>query len=191
MRALLQAAPADRLAAVLPPATRETGGFIAVWAAILAEKVEPRLRMVVPAGSRESERMVRLVRAVRHGPLLRLAAPDAPLHDLLAAADVAVYLPAGEASLGAPLAALALGVPLITLSAAGLREAASLDDALWLAAERTPKAVAGALLSVLAQPADAAARACAAQRGLRGRCRAADRLSAYASLQAPTSAGMC
>ncbi len=182
VRAALRLCAGDRVAVVLPPVTRATGGYFAAWAGLLVEKVHGCLRIVAPGGSREAERIGRLARAVRHDHMVRLAPAAISIHDLLAAADVSVYLEQGDGSLSTSLTALGTGVPLIAVDTPTLRAVLPSEDAAWLVADRQPKTVAAALLRVLDHPEEATRRAVAARDALAGRFEPAARLAAYRTL---------
>ncbi len=166
----------------MPPVTRATGGYFAAWAGLLVEKIHGCLRIVAPGGSREAERIGRLARAVRHDHMVRLAPAAMSIHDLLAAADVSLYLERGEGSLSTPLTALAAGVALIAVDTPALRAVLPSESAAWLVPDRQPKTVAAALLRVLDRPGEAARRAVAARDALAGRFEPAAKLAAYRAL---------
>ncbi len=152
VRRRLRLEPEQRVAVVLPPICRESGAFEAVWGAMLAEKVEPRLRVILPGGSREAERIMRLVAACRHGFFVRRA-PDASLPELLAAADVALLCARSAVSQTGLLSAAAAGLAVVATRAAdafGLLEA----DRSGAVVDRVePADIARALLAVLREPA--------------------------------------
>ena len=145
VRRRLDLEPEQLVALVLPPVTRASGAFEAVWGAMLAEKVEPRLRLILPAVSREAARVLRLVSACRHEFFVR-PAPHAALAELLVAADVAILAAREAVSQTGLLSAAGAGVPLVATRVA---DAFGLLDASRLLLAVEPAAVAQALLTAV------------------------------------------
>ncbi len=145
LRRRLRLEPEQFVAAVLPPVTRAGGAFEAVWGAMLAEKVEPRLRVVVPDGSREAHRVLRLAEACRHEFFVRRAA-RLPLARLLAIADVGLLPARSAVSQTGLLTAAAAGLPLVASRPA---DAFGLLEANEMLREVRPAGIARALLSLL------------------------------------------
>lgn len=137
------------VALVLPPITRTGGAFNAVWAGMLVEKVYPTLRMVVPSAGSETARIGRLVRSVRHEQLTRFAPPDVDLVELLAIADVAIYVPTGESPATAAMLAAEAGVPLVASSTADVLDVLPNGAAARLCAPGNVREAGRALLAVL------------------------------------------
>lgn len=93
LRATLGLVAEDRTVVILPPLTRESGAFEAAWACLLVRQVYPRLRLLVAGGSSEADRIMRLLKSVRHEAMGCLVPPDVSLGDLVALAEVAAYIP--------------------------------------------------------------------------------------------------
>lgn len=95
VRARFRLAAGDRLALVLPPTGPEGGPLLAVWAALIAQKVRPELRAVVPGHGDEIERIRRLLDAVQTQRLIACVGDGLRVDELLAAADLALFTPGG------------------------------------------------------------------------------------------------
>jgi glycosyltransferase involved in cell wall biosynthesis len=150
VRAQLNLGADDDVVLALPPVARSTGALTAAWAVLLLEKVRPTVRVVVPGAGREVERIVRLAEACHHEWVLRLAPSDLPLSALLAAADVAAYLPAADVPLGGPLAAALRGCPLVATAVPSLREWLAEENAVGWCRPGDPEDAARQLLQALA-----------------------------------------
>lgn len=124
VRERLRLAEGDVAVLVAPPVTRASGGFVAAWAAMLAEKMHPAVRCIVPAGGRETERIGRLVESCRHERMFRFAHPELSWEQLTAAADVCAFLAPGPAALGGAALAAAAGCPLVAARVPGHAELA-------------------------------------------------------------------
>ncbi|MEW6249144.1 MAG: glycosyltransferase [Planctomycetota bacterium] len=106
----------------VPPAGRDTGTLLAAWAAFVLEKVRHDVRLLLPDGDREGERVRRLVDACRHGWMVRHATPALRWAELLAVADIAAFLPSARADVDALAGAAAAGVPLVASDLPEVRE---------------------------------------------------------------------
>lgn len=150
---------------VLPPLTRAGGGFIAAWAALLAEKVRRDVRLVLPADGPDTQRVRRLIEDCRHSWMVRWGPPHLPLEDMLTACDVAAFTPVADAPLSGLAATIVAGIPVV---------AAAVPTVLELLDRRTgrlcrpgdPKDTARALLDALEHPDDSHRRAQQAQDNL-------------------------
>lgn len=80
---------------ILPPVSPGSGAFTATWGALVAQRVHTRLRILLPGRGAEVSRILRTADATGQTHVMRPAG-DAPLAELLAIADIAVYLPPGE-----------------------------------------------------------------------------------------------
>ncbi len=114
LRRSLKLATGDRVVVVLPPHSRATGVMEAAWACILVRQVAPSLRVVVARGSDESLRTERLLDSVRHAEMGCFAPSDTTLGELVALADVAVFIPRASDVAPAIPAALASGATVVT-----------------------------------------------------------------------------
>jgi len=160
----------DTAVLVLPPVVRETGAFWAAWAAMLLQQVRPRARLVLPNESREARRVARLVASCRRTWMLRLAGKNLPLAQLLAAADLAVYLPARDAPLSAVVWAMAAGRPIVAADVPAVREMLADGLTAWLCRPKSPKDACRRMLQALEDPQQARRRveAAAAQASAAG-----------------------
>jgi hypothetical protein len=97
----------------LPPVTRETGAIWVAWATLLAANVRPDVRLIVPDGDGEAERICRLVRACRHEHVARLARSGLKIAELISISDVIAFLPAEDAPVDTLYQAALSGRPLV------------------------------------------------------------------------------
>jgi glycosyltransferase involved in cell wall biosynthesis len=152
VRPLLDLSPEHTVVLALPPVRRETGAFVAAWATMLLAQVRRDVRLIVPDGGREAGRVTRLVDSCRHRWLLRSAGPDLALCKLLAAADLAIYLPPGDAPLGGVLSALAAGRTIVASVAPVTTELLTDGRNAWLCRPNNPKDAAARMLQALENP---------------------------------------
>lgn len=159
VRARLRLAPLDVALLALPPVERTTGTYAAAWAAFVLEKVHPNVRLVIPAGGADHGRVRRLAEACRHEWMVRLAPPDLRLDELLGSADLAVYLPDGDAAAGSLAQAVARGVPLVAADVPMIREFCPPGYPVWCCRPRDPEDAARTMLKALEGLTAVAARA--------------------------------
>jgi len=163
LRERLNLANGDFAILPLAPLTRQTGAFVAAWGTLLTEKIRPEVRLLLPPDGPERLRIHRLMESCRHEHVARFAPPGLPRADLLASADLAIYLPTGDAPQGALVAALASGCPLLAADVAPLREILTPGPCAWLCPPRSPAHAARGILAALEQPEESRRRASAAQ----------------------------
>jgi len=104
----------DQIAVLpLPPVTRESGAIWVAWASLLAANARPNVRLIVPSGNGEAERLWRLVRACRHEHVARRAPSRLTIAQLILISDVIAFLPAGDAPVDTLSWAAVSGRPLV------------------------------------------------------------------------------
>ncbi len=163
VRRQLGFAPQQIVVLALPPVLRSTGTFLATWATLLLEKVRSDLRLLIPAGGRELERVRRIVQSCRHEYMVRFTGPECTPAELVAAADLALFLPSGDAPVSGLAWAMAAGLPIVASDVAVVREFLRDGETAGLCAPKTPAIVAGTMLRAIEQPAESQRRAEAAR----------------------------
>lgn len=148
-RERLGLAAGDVAVAVLPPATRGSGAYVGAWAALLLEKVRPEVRVMLPEGGREAARVRRLVQACRHEWMACHVSRVMAVADLVCAADLGVYLPAGDAPQESVLAAMAAECPLVVSDVPAMRELLTAGRSAWFCGANDPEAAARCMLRAL------------------------------------------
>ncbi len=104
----------DHVAAlVLPPVTHAMDAHYAVWGALLAERVDARIRLLVPGSGAAVRRAMRFVAGSNRRSHGRWPGDSLTLFQLLSAADLCLYMPPGPAPMHAVAAALAAGKPIV------------------------------------------------------------------------------
>ena len=156
IRKRLGLAPESAAVLALPPIQREAGTLLAAWATMLAAQIHTQVRFVLPGSSREARRTARLVEACRHEWVLCHAPDSLHLAELLAAADVAIYLPAEPSPVSSLVEARSAGVPIIATNTPGNREVLSNAKSARLCESATPKTVAKLLVEILDDQPNAA-----------------------------------
>ncbi len=134
---------------ILPPVRRETGALTAAWGATLLEHARAGVRVIVPDVGRETSRVVRLVESCRLGETLRAVGRRFTLPPLLVAADLAVYLPTGDAPLTGVIYAMAVGRPIIASDVPVTRELLTHGRTAWLCRPGDPKDACRRMLQAL------------------------------------------
>lgn len=152
LRAALDLNERDLAIFALPPVSRSTGTLTATWAVLLLEKMHPEVRLVLPAGEREHRRLMRLVEACRHNWMVRVAGSAGAAPALLAAADLAVFLPAPEASVASLVAAMAAGCPLVASDTPAVVELLGDRASAWLCRPNSPEDAARQMLRAIENP---------------------------------------
>ncbi len=145
----------DTAVLILPPIERGSGAFYTAWAGMLVEKIRPDVRLVLPLGSAEGNRIGRLVAACEHRWMFRTVEPDVSLPELVTAADLAAHLALGPVRPFGLAAALAAGRALVATDNAAVRELRGDRGAVWWCRPRDPKDAARALLAALEAPPEA------------------------------------
>ncbi|MFQ5805684.1 MAG: glycosyltransferase family 4 protein [Phycisphaerae bacterium] len=152
VRSRLGCSPEHTVVLLLPPLRRETGALTAAWATMLLGQVRPGVRLVVPDAGREVDRVARLVESCKQRWMLRLVARQFALHELAAAADLAVYLPAGDATLSGVVWAMAAGCPIVASAIPTTNELLADGRNAWLCRAGDPKDAARRMLQALENP---------------------------------------
>jgi glycosyltransferase involved in cell wall biosynthesis len=155
--------PTQTVVMVLPPASRRTGTFLAAWATLLLEKVRPDVRLLIPGGGREEQRVRRLVRSSRHEHMARFAGAEWSLAELVTAADLAVYLPDGDAPVDGLAWAMAAGRPIVASDVPAVTEFLRHEQNAWLCRPDSPAVVAGLMLRAMEMPEESQRYAAAAR----------------------------
>ena len=93
LRAQFDYADDDRVCLLLPPFSRHSGAAQAAWGVMIAERICPQLRIVLPAVGREATRIEELVRTSGHRHMLARVGRRYPLEDLIALSDLALQTP--------------------------------------------------------------------------------------------------
>jgi glycosyltransferase involved in cell wall biosynthesis len=151
-RESLALGPSDELCLLLPPVAREAGAFTATWALFLLHKVRPAARLIVPGTGREVDRIRRLAESCNHETLVRFTGDRLELMDLLAAADIAVFLPRADASLTGVRAALAFATPIVASDVRAVRELLRNGHNARLCRPDSPRDATRRMLDALEQP---------------------------------------
>ena len=152
VRSRLDLSEADTVVLILPPVLRETGALVAGWGAMLLGHVRPEVRLVVPDAGREAGRVARLIESCGVGRMLRLASRRFTVPELLAAADLAVYLPAGDAPMSSVVWALASGTSLVASAVGATTELLTHGHNAWLCRPGNPREAARRMLQALDNP---------------------------------------
>ncbi len=167
VRARLGLSESDDVILVLPPVTRGAGAFIAVWASFLVEKLRPTVRVIIPDSGPEALRIQRLAQACRHEQVTCFA-PEIPLSALLAAADMAAYLPPLDASVDVVAQAARHGCPLMLTNTPVVQELLP-EDAAWWCRANDPEDGARQIIAALENPDQSRLQAERAQAAIIGR----------------------
>ena len=150
--------------AVLPPASRASGTFIAAWAALLVGKTREDIRLLVPAAGRERDRVRGLLRSCRHEHVARHLDKGVSLAEVLAAADLAVYTPLADAPVTGLAWAMASGCPLVASRIPAVTELLSDGENAWLCQPNSAHDAARRMLHALERPDESRQQAAAAQK---------------------------
>lgn len=177
---------------LLPPLTSVNPGLHAAWGTLLAGHVHPEIRLIVPHGGREVERIRYLVRSARHEHVVCFA-PPLELPDLLAAANVVLFLPAGDVPVASLARAMASGKPIVASRTPAVNELLDDGRTALLCAADVPREIARCVLRLLDDPSAAQQRAEAARRAalaLPGRAATVDQYGRLYALLCESPAAM-
>lgn len=144
--------PADKVIVALPPIERVSGHFTAIWAALIAQVVRGDLRIVVPGRTDESSRLRGLIRSTPFAQAARFTADRFSLPELLAVADLAVFLPSGDAPVSALAWAMASGTPILASAVRAVAELLADRHNAWLCRADSPRAAARKILHAIESP---------------------------------------
>lgn len=142
----------DLLILILPPLRRETGALTAAWGAIILEQVRSGVRLIMPEGGREAGRISWLIESGGQGGMLGTPRRRYTVCELLAAADLAVYVPPADAPLGSVALAMAAGTPILASAVPATTELLAHGQNAWLCRADNPQDVARRLLQAVENP---------------------------------------
>jgi len=131
------------------PASRGGGQYYGIWAAAIVRQVCPELRVLMPYGSRERDRLRRFARDIRMEEMF--VCVDAPFTwaQLMACCD-AFVCPAVEEACGEPLAmAMAAGVPIVASAVRSVTELVADRHNGFLCKPARPRDLAGRMLTAI------------------------------------------
>jgi hypothetical protein len=163
-RSALRLTADDIALALVPPVTRASGAFIATWAGFLVEKIQHAVRLLVPRAGRDAGRIAHLIKACRHEWMVRFTPRDMDWSAILAAADVALWLPRSVASTTGVWGAKWAGCRIVATDTAVAREVLGHDHR-WLCRSDSPEHAARAALAALEAPLQVPLPALAAAAG--------------------------
>jgi glycosyltransferase involved in cell wall biosynthesis len=163
IRKLMKIGTDDPVVLVLPPILRETGALTGAWAAMLLAQIVTDVCIVLPDVGRESARVRRLAESCGEAGRLRCPGRQFHVRELLAASDVALYLPPGEAPLGPAADAMASGRPIVASAVQATTEILVHGRNAWLCQPDDPKDAARRLLQALEQRDQSARQAASAR----------------------------
>lgn len=159
VRSLLGLEAHDTAVLALPPITRQAGGLTVAWATLLLEKVRSDVRLIIPPGGRERQRIRRLVEACRHEYAVRFVPPHVPLPDLLMASDLAVYLPPRDSPTIGLIWGMAAGRFIVATRVPAIAELLRDGETARLCTPDDPADAARAMLAALEDRAETKRRA--------------------------------
>jgi glycosyltransferase involved in cell wall biosynthesis len=113
------------------------------------EHARPGVRLLVPDVGREAARVARLVESCGLRPILRMVEWRFGLPELLAAADLAVYLPTGDAPLWGVAYAMAASRPIVASDVRVTRELLADGCTAWLCRAGNPKGACRQMLRAI------------------------------------------
>ncbi len=152
LRGSMQLAPDEKAVLLLPPNELATGVRFAAWSALLAERAYPMLRLLVPGGGAQVRRVVRLATATDRRRIVHETRGEFSLVDLLAACDIACYLPEKDAPCGVLAWAMASRRPILASAVACTTELLAHGHNAWLCRPADPRDGARRLLEILESP---------------------------------------
>lgn len=155
LRKRLGLTPSDTVVLVLPPVTRAAGSINATWAALVLQKVLPGVRVLVPGDGRETRRINRLVRSTVEDGVTRFDRGRLTFAELMAASDLAVFVPAGDAPVGGLVWAMGAGVPIVGSAVPAVTELLAHGHNAWLCRPNDPKDATRRMLQALERKEEA------------------------------------
>ncbi len=162
-RESLGLAESDEAIVALPP-ERAGGAFLTTWAAMLVHKIRPGVRVLLRGAASQTEKTRYLARCCGYDFMVRIAPAQSPLALLLAAADVAAFLPEAHTRVDVDgvMWAMAAGVPLVASATPDVAEYLAHGHNASLCKPGQPRDAARRLLGVLEDRAGARNRAATA-----------------------------
>lgn len=149
----LEIAENARVIAMLPPIERQAGAFLAGWSALLVDQVRRPIVALLPGGGREVERIRRFFAANNRAEMLLLTGDALSLPEILALADLALFLPPRDESTAALAWAMASGVSIVSTATPAVTELLAHRANAFLAQPANPKDAARRILEALEDPA--------------------------------------
>ncbi|MFN0135840.1 MAG: glycosyltransferase family 4 protein [Phycisphaerae bacterium] len=148
-RGALDIPKSARVIAILPPIERAAGSFLAGWAALLVDRMRSDLVVLVPGSGREMERVRRIFAASHRSAMLFLPGDQMSLAEVLAIADLALFLPPRDESTTSLASAMASGVPIVATATPAVTELLSHCANAFLAQPDSPKDAARRIMEAL------------------------------------------
>lgn len=148
-RDALDISKAARVIVILPPIERAAGSFLAGWAALLVDQMRSDLVVLVPGTGREGERVRRVFAACNRSAMLFLPGDQMSLAEVLAIADLALFLPPRDDSTASLAWAMASGVPIVATATPAVTELLAHGANAFLAASESPKDAARRIMEAL------------------------------------------
>jgi len=132
--------------------TRGGGYKAAVWTHALVAHLRPEVRLVLPGRGAGLSQLRRFAAASGFDHAVLMAPPDAPLADILPAADLATLLCDHEVALGDLAGALAAALPVVASRTPDILACTDGGQAARLVEDGSPQAAAAILLSLVEAP---------------------------------------
>ena len=139
---------------LLPPVDTHGGHVTGIWATLLVHVIRDDVQIVIPGRSREAARLRRLIRNIGRETAVRFPGDRFDLPELLAASDVALFLPPADASVSSLVWAMASGRPILASATYAVAEMLANAHNAWLCRPDDPKAAAKKLLRIIESPGD-------------------------------------
>jgi len=138
--------PAGPVVLLAGPVRRGDGSYETVWACAMLQRLFAGVRVVMPYGGGEAERLARLARASLTPMVPVLPGERYRWSELLAAADMLIVAPDDDAECEPIAWALAAGVPVIGAARRSIAELIADRSNGLLCRTNTPRALASAIL---------------------------------------------
>ncbi|MCH7872183.1 MAG: glycosyltransferase [Planctomycetes bacterium] len=154
IRSALDLTETQRVVLLLPPVDSHGGHVTSMWATLLVHVIRDDVRVVIPDRSPEASRLRKLARNIGRASAMRFPGDRFDLPQLLAACDVALYLPPADASVSALVWAMASGRPILASATYAVAEMLANQHNAWLCRPDDPKVAARKLLRIIESPGE-------------------------------------
>ncbi len=155
IRERLEIAP-DETIIVAPGCVHRTSGHrFAVWSASILKMAEVPVHIIIPEGScrqhtgQYARDVVEFARMTGFADKVTLSGPEWTLPDLLAAADIAMFLNADDTPSGLLSEAVSVGLPVIVCDTPETRSRFADEKNVFLVRNDKPRAIAQALMKII------------------------------------------
>ena len=149
IRERLEIAPGETVIVAPGRVHRTSGHRFAVWSASILKMAEAPVHLIIQHTGQYARDVVEFARMIGFAEKITLAGPEWTLQDLLAAADIAMFLACSDTSSGSLSEAISTGLPVIVCDTPETRDRFANEKTVFLVRNDKPREIARALMKII------------------------------------------